>query len=46
MATITLQIDEKTKKGKAFIAFLKHCAIDNKSVELVKLRMQKPPILN
>ena len=36
MATITLQIDEKTKKGKAFIEFLKHCAIDNKSVKLIK----------
>lgn len=36
MATITLQIDDKTKNGKAFIAFLKYCAIDNKSVKLIK----------
>jgi hypothetical protein len=35
MATITLEIDERTKKGKTFIEFLKQYVSDN-TVEVVK----------
>ncbi len=38
MATITLHINEKTKKGKVFLDFLKQYVQDNKTVEII----QKP----
>jgi hypothetical protein len=36
MTTITLNINEKSKKGKALLAFLKAFDMDKNEVELVK----------
>jgi antitoxin component of RelBE/YafQ-DinJ toxin-antitoxin module len=36
MTTISLKINEKTKKGQAFIEFLKQYVINDETVELVK----------
>lgn len=38
MATITLKIDEKSKAGQAFMAFIKHFVINNdQAVEVVEI---------
>lgn len=36
MATITLKINERTKAGKIFLAFVEQFVLSNKSVEMVK----------
>ncbi len=37
MSIITLKINEKTKKGKAFIEFLKEYVLNDNTVELIKV---------
>jgi antitoxin component of RelBE/YafQ-DinJ toxin-antitoxin module len=37
LSIITLKINEKTKKGKAFIEFLKEYVLNDNSVELIKV---------
>ncbi|MCF8322994.1 MAG: hypothetical protein K9I26_07655 [Flavobacterium sp.] len=41
MTTITLKIDERSKKGKAFLEFAKTFFTDEKEVELVESKSRK-----
>ena len=42
MTTITLKIDEKTKKGKAFLALAKVFYEEKKEIELVETNDKSP----
>jgi hypothetical protein len=42
MTTITLKIDERTKKGKAFLALAKVFYEENKEIELVDTKDKSP----
>ncbi len=37
MSIITLKVNDKTKKGKAFIEFLKQYVLNDNTVELIKV---------
>ena len=43
MATITLKINERTKAGQAFIAFVKQFVLTNKAVEVVEEKSPYDP---